>query len=186
MITTLQPSELISPAYVAEQRRLHAEQAPYGHRGKKWAVDINATRWVHGCQSVLDYGCGTGSLAEALRLEQALARFTVSEYDPAIPGKDALPAPADLVVCTDVLEHVEPELIDNVLDHVCSLARKAIFAVIALVETAKTLSDGRQAHILLKPIPYWEDHFSRRGFVVERVVGRKPQSQWDAVLRRVA
>ena len=41
--------------------------------------------------------------------------FEIKEYDPAIPGKDSLPEPADIVVCSDVLEHIEPNYLLNVL-----------------------------------------------------------------------
>jgi hypothetical protein len=82
-----------------------------------------------------------------------------------------------------VLEHVEPDKIEAVLDHLASLVRKSLFVVISLVETAKTLSDGRQAHILLREPEWWRSQFARRGFVVIDELNVKPEKQWAAVLK---
>lgn len=172
--------ELISPRYRDEQVRLHAQPRGYGQRGSKWSTHVNTLVWKHGCQSVLDYGCGQGSLrqwvAEAGRCRD------IREYDPAIAGKDALPAVADLVVCTDVLEHVEPDKIDAVLAHLRSVTGRLLFVVISLVETAKTLSDGRQAHILLQAPAWWRARFEALGFAVIEELSIKPEKQWVAVL----
>ncbi len=172
--------DLISPAYLAEQRRLHADPRGYGQRGRKWA-DLVAEMCVglRGA-SVLDYGCGQGSLAQALDGRPGVLR--VAEYDPAIPGKDERPAFADVVVCTDVLEHVEGPYIPAVIDHLATLARRRLLAVVSLVETAKTLSDGRQAHVSLHPAGFWRDQLSRR-FTILDEPQVKPEKQWIAVCR---
>jgi hypothetical protein len=60
--------------------------------------------------SYLDHGSGKETLANAL------PQFTVRGYDPAIPDLDTHPEPHDLFICTDVLEHVEPEFVDMVID----------------------------------------------------------------------
>lgn len=170
---------LISPSYLDEQIRLHAQPNGYGGRGKKWATHVAAIGHCYGYPSVLDYGCGQGSLAFTLRMA---SHFTdIREYDPAIEGKNTLPEAADLVVCTDVLEHVEPERIWTVLQHLSRLARKACFVVISLVETAKTLSDGRQAHILLRPVDWWKAQADAHGFIVAREFAIKPEKQWCAL-----
>lgn len=172
---------LISPAYVAEQRRLHAQPRGYGQRGNKWSTQVMTIAWTHNCESILDYGCGQGSLGEALRLSERWE--DIREYDPAIPGKDALPMRADLVVCTDVMEHVEPEKLEAVLRHLTSLADAVLFVVVSIVETAKTLSDGRQAHILLRSPEWWRTRFHALGWVVEELP-IKPEKQWVAILTR--
>ena len=169
---------LISEAYRAEQVRLHADPRGYGGRGRKWADTVREVARTYGCVSMLDYGCGQGSLAVAL----AGSGLQVAEYDPAVAGKDAPPAPADLVVCTDVLEHVEPERIWAVVGHLTSLSAKALFVVVSLVETAKTLSDGRQAHILLRSPEWWRELTAAHGLLLARELAVKPEKQWAAVL----
>jgi hypothetical protein len=156
---------LISPDYAEMQRHLHARPEGYGERGDKWARTLLAVVDQYGAGSVLDYGCGAGSLAEALR---DIPRVVVREYDPAIPGKDALPSFADVVNCTDVLEHVEPDKLDAVLAHIRSLARKAVLLVVALVPTANVLPDGRNAHLIIRPANWWRKRVLAAGFTIHR------------------
>lgn len=176
--------ELISPRYTAMQRELHAAIEPYGHRGYKWAPVVAELVRSYGATSVLDYGCGSGSLVKALS-SHSMAGVRFSEYDPAIPGKDGPPCFADLVVVTDVLEHVEPEKLTTVLRHLRLLARKAIWVVVALVETAKVLSDGRNAHLILQPADWWAAQFQAIGCTVlpaPASARQKPEKEWVAVV----
>lgn len=154
--------DLISPAYVAEQRYLHALPKGYGGKGHKWAATVAAIVADLGCGSVLDYGCGQGALGAALRMRG----YEVRDYDPAIDGKDQPPSFADLVVCTDVLEHVEPALLQNVLTHLRQLARKAIFLVVALDPSNKVLTDGRNAHLIQAEPAWWDAEIVRAGMTV--------------------
>ena len=81
--------------------------------------------------------------------------FEVLEYDPAIEGKNKVPLPADLVVCTDVLEHIEPEYLDSVLVHLASLTQLASFFVVHTGPAQKELADGRNAHLTIENSEWW-------------------------------
>lgn len=180
----IQPADLISPKYAAMQRILHADPEGYGERGDKWAGIVLQLAIEYEAGSILDYGCGAGSLAKALR-SQPLNGMRIAEYDPAIPGKDGLPAFADLVVCTDVLEHVEKELFPAVLQHLKMLARKALWVVVATQESNKRLADGRNAHLIVKPAWWWKKKFIRAGFTLyppPTVVRSVPEKEWSVVL----
>ncbi len=135
---------VITAKYKEMNRVLHEEQPFYGRSGKKWAPYLTHLEG----RDVLDYGCGKGSLASRLP-------FPIAEYDPAIPGKDALPEPHDVVVCTDVLEHIEPECLDSVLAHLRSLIKVEGFFVISTRPARKTLPDGRNAHLIIQPWEWW-------------------------------
>jgi len=175
---------LISPEYLQTQIAFHRDPAGYGERGGKWAETV---RWLishYNAASVLDYGCGKASLSSELG---PICR----DYDPAIPGKDALPSFADLVVSTDVLEHVEPDKLSSVLEHIRSLARRAVFVVVALVPTNKTLPDGQNAHLIQESPEWWTDQIASAGFtfadlpdlpIPERLLGEKRHKFWLAVL----
>ena len=88
------------------------------------------------------------------------ARTRWGEYDPAIVGKDQEPEPADLVVCTDVLEHIEPDYLDEVLLHLRTKVKKRLFFAISLRPAGKTLADGRNAHLIVESAEWWLDRLS--------------------------
>lgn len=142
---------LISHGYRAQNAQMHRENPAFGNSGSKWALVIDPLARSLGCSTLLDYGCGRGTLATAL----TAAPYAVREYDPAIPGKDEPPEPADLVVCTDVLEHIEPECLDDVLADLARLSRKATWMVIATQPAMKALPDGRNAHLIVEPVGWW-------------------------------
>lgn len=178
------PSQLISPAYVGEQRALHLLPRGYGGKGDKWASGVAGLVAEYACSSVLDYGCGQGALSRRLR-DAVSTAVRIDDYDPAIPGKDQLPSFADLVVCTDVLEHIEPERLPTVLKHLGILARKAVFVVIATRPSNKTLSDGRNAHLILESAEWWAATMRAAGFTIHEGPAsplQKPSREWVAVL----
>lgn len=180
--------DLISTDYLEEQRRLHAAPRGYGGRGSKWAPTVLELVREFRAASLLDYGCGQGSLVRTL----AASKHPVCElfeYDPAIPGKDEPPTQRfDLVVCTDVLEHIESSKINTVMRHLSDLTGRLLFVVVSLVPTSKTLSDGQQAHILLRSVEWWKYQFDEHDFKFSRtVVGRDPKKdhkQFAAVFVR--
>ena len=139
----------ITPAYLEQNKALHAG-GNYGLGGFRWAEDICEFMAANPVASVLDYGCGQGTFKKAFRGANYIA-----EYDPAIPGKDGEPEPADLVVCLDVLEHIEPECLDAVLAHIRALTLKAAVFAIHLSRAAKSLPDGRNAHLIIESQEWW-------------------------------
>jgi SAM-dependent methyltransferase len=143
---------LISDEYRKLNRQLHKQNPGYGG-GHKWAEYIHSI--AEG--EVLDYGCGKG------KLKKMLPDLDIREYDPAIPGKEDMPEPADLVVCNDVLEHVEPEYLDNVLNHLISLTKKRLLLVIACRPGKKVLPDGRLAHRIVENEEWWIKKLSAFG-----------------------
>lgn len=160
---------LISEPYLAASRELHA-RGNYGVSGKRWATAVCELARRCEAREVLDYGSGRGTLGMSLRLMQARAivtdddgisraepglPFEMIEYDPAVLGKEAKPERADLVVCTDVLEHIEPDCLYAVLDDMQRIARKAVFLVVATAPANKHLADGRNAHLIVEPPDWW-------------------------------
>lgn len=140
---------MISDEYRKLNEELHAQSAEYGSgSGQKYAGFVLEAMRRTGSSTVLDYGCGKGTLWKALG-------SMVRNYDPAVPEWSATPDPADLVVCTDVLEHVEPEHLDDVLGDIRRLARKAAFLVISCRPATKTLPDGRNAHLTVESPAWW-------------------------------
>lgn len=140
--------QLITEEYRSLNERLHASRDDYGRSGQRWARMIHDMATAMGTTDILDYGCGKSTLATNLP-------FAIHQYDPAVAKYAAPPVPADIVVCTDVLEHIEPELIGDVLDHLQSLAKKVVFLVIATRPAKKCLPDGRNAHLIVEHPRWW-------------------------------
>jgi len=109
---------------------------------------------------LLDYGCGHNlSLKKNLKPEHA---FTYQAYDPCVPEYAAEPSSSEMVVCIDVLEHIEPECLEEVLDHLESLTEKVLFATVHTGPAGKVLPNGRNAHLIQKPYDWWLPHFIQR------------------------
>lgn len=108
-------------------------------------------------RTVLDYGCGKGALKDACP-----PWLEVREYDPAIPGKDSPPEPAEMVTCFDVLEHIEPACLGDVLDHIYDLAKTAVMFKVHMKPALKTLADGRNAHLIIEGPKFWVPLLSTR------------------------
>lgn len=151
---------LITPEYRELNRKLHQDNEHYGTSGQNWR---NAVRELseYGRLSILDWGAGKCTLAKSLG-----PAYRVTNYDPCIEGLDTPPEPHDLVVCGDVMEHVEPDLLNNVLSEVRRLARKRAFFVIGMKPARKTLADGRNAHLSLHSQEEWGAKLTAAGFEV--------------------
>lgn len=176
----------ISPDYLDTQKYLHEQPKGYGGRGDKWAPAIYSLMKKYGCKSVLDYGCGQGTLAKSLR--KLSQKIYVGEYDPAIQGKNFLPDPRDLVVCTDVMEHIEPDKLGVVIDHIFRLTNIALFLVIATRPSKKFLKDGRNSHLIIEPDSWWKERFTHPHFHFAEEVPKSPlevpSREWISVLVR--
>ncbi len=103
--------------------------------------------------SISDYGAGKKNLQEALFI-LGLKDFKYFPFDPAFPEYGD-PKPADLVCCIDVMEHIEPEYLDSVIDDLKRIIINTGFFSIATIPARKTLADGRNAHLIIKPVNWW-------------------------------
>lgn len=123
---------LITEKSLRKFKRLH-KTVEYGASGHKQAEIIK--KLVEKCkfESVLDYGCGKGTLASHLS-------FPIWEYDPAIEGKDTQPRQADLVVCIDVLDEVEKENLEDVICDLKGLTKKVGYFIVKDKSFVKPLS----------------------------------------------
>lgn len=139
---------MITEEYRKLNAELHKTNEHYGTSGAKYVNQISALAMSLQTKDILDYGCGKSTLANNLP-------YKIKQYDPAIPKYSSLPKPADLVVCTDVLEHVEPELLGDVLNHLKELVLRKGFFIIATRPAKKILADGRNAHLIVEDARWW-------------------------------
>lgn len=147
---------LITPEYLDQIEQHRASRPFWGNAGVRYQTTLYhiMRKDKAGIKSILDYGCGMGRLVKAWKdLNEG---YDVRGYDPGVPEFSGLPEPADLVYTTDVLEHVEPECIDDVLEHIRSLTKKVGFHVPCCKPSGHTLPDGRNVHLIIETPEWWE------------------------------
>ncbi len=149
-MTTRTPT--ISPDYAAQQKLLH-ENPHYGVASLGFAPTIKDLIPRLGVRSLSDYGAGKQNLLRALT-DLGMVGVDYFPYDPAFPEYGGA-KPADLVCCIDVLEHIEPDYLSNVLDELGALVQKYGFFSVHTSAAKKTLPDGRNAHLIQKPSSWW-------------------------------
>ncbi len=145
---------LITDHYREQNRILHDEALFYGFHGWRRARKVTKLVRQYGAECVLDYGCGKRTLWRACR-RRLDGKVRWQNYDPCIEGLDAAPSPADLVICCDVLEHVEPDCLDEVLDDLRRLSKKAVLLAVATGPGNRTLPDGRNTHLIIESAEWW-------------------------------
>jgi hypothetical protein len=156
---------LISDAMRDMNRQLFDANPLFATSGQLHRAEVRPLAdW--GRKSILDYGAGRCTLAVALG-----PAYDVTNYDPALPELNVPPEPHDVVVCTDVLEHVEPECLDDVLKDLLRLTREHLFVSIAMKPSSAILADGRNAHLIIENKEWWKAKLEEAGF---EIVKTKP------------
>ena len=148
---------LITDSYKEQLVELHSDRL-WGGTGRKHSAMILEVAKEYECVTALDYGSSNhrDCLKRHFHMKYP-GQLLFYEYDPAIESKSGLPQPADMIVCTDVLEHIEPELLQNVLQHMSDCMLKCGYFVISTMEALSILSDGRNAHLIIKDKEWWKE-----------------------------
>jgi hypothetical protein len=104
--------------------------------------------------SILDFGCGKSSL-----VDQAAAAMNAKahKYDPAISEHSILKVDrVDLVINTDVLEHLDEHEIGLILTDISGISRNVFFNI-ATVPATTILPNGENAHATVQPDWWWKE-----------------------------
>ena len=124
-----------------------------------------------GVETLLDYGCGKAQAYERAQMTLPDGRILkglkeiwglrdIYFYDPGHEPFSTLPTGVfDGVICSDVMEHCPEEDLDWIIDEIFGFAKKFLFCSIACYLAKKTLPNGENAHITLKPPGWWLDKF---------------------------
>jgi uncharacterized Rossmann fold enzyme len=121
---------------------------------------------------VLDLGCGTGRGGLKVKELTGCEVVFVDFADNCLDDREAAFIQADLstkvplrgnyAYCCDVLEHIPPEQVDDVLTNVCSTANHAFFQV-CLAPDEMGVEIGQDLHLSVHPSSWWLDKFSKHG-----------------------
>jgi hypothetical protein len=143
---------VISDEYRRMQQELHKNPG-YGVASLKFAPLVG--KMIQGLHiaTVADYGAGKQNLLRGLS-EMGVSDFSYYPYDPAFPEYGE-PHEAELVCCIDVLEHIEPDLLVNVIEDLEKITKKFGFFSVHTGPAIKVLSDGRNAHLIQEPSSWW-------------------------------
>ncbi len=138
------------------------------HSSTEWGITAGVyagdtiVEFIKACpdiKTILDYGCGEGSLKKWVE-DAGITDKEWTQYDPGVAEFSKRPeGKFDLVITTDVLEHVEEEHIDAVLDDLNNLTGKYLFNEIACYFARAYFRDGpykgKDLHISVKAPDLW-------------------------------
>jgi len=175
--------QTITEEYRKQQQELHLNPN-YGIASLQFAPIVAELIQYSGIKSISDYGAGKKNLLKALNQSNIFLEYR--PYDPAFPEYGD-PVEADLVCCIDVLEHIEPDLIDNVITDLALITNNIGFFTVHMGPASKTLSDGRNAHLIQKPTSWWLPKISKYFDVLQlqnhKILGAS--GFWIVVKRKV-
>lgn len=162
----------ISPEYQQILKDEH-EEAVWGTTGARNAGHLilpqleRMQAWLPEV-TLLDVGCGTGTLVEHLRGRlsvSGLRQVHFYEYDPGVKGRDdpdiLMSKVYNMVTTTDVLEHVEPAYLDNLIRAMSNACTHRQCHYIACSPDGHRLPDGRDRHLTVEPPIWWCDKLDR-------------------------
>lgn len=155
---------MISDDYRSILQELNGKEN-FGKR-KKLPKYLDQIIKKHNPSSILDFGCGTGALINTLK-EQYPEKL-IEGYD---PGNNNFQnkfdnTQFDLVISTDVLEHIEPIYLKDTLDFLKSKSKR-FYHLIALEPSRVILPDGRNAHLILESKEWWIQRFINLGYSID-------------------
>ena len=144
---------------ITEYHAIH-EREPYGETSAEFVPEILRSIAKGRYKTILDYGCGRSVLAAYLYGDGSRK---VLRYDPAIPEYKQMPSQSiDMVICTDVLEHIWKRDLTRIFEEIKSKA-SSVFFTVSTIPARKKLSNGLNAHVTVMPEKWWmrliEKHF---------------------------
>ncbi len=140
-----------SKEYLAELKKLHNKKTFGTAASLPFEVEQLITQ--KDIKSILDFGAGKGNTSATIK--EKFPNITLYTYDP-VTFPITLPTKVDLVYSSDVLEHIEPNLIDKTLNDLSNRANKYQYHLIACHPAKKSLSDGRNAHLIVESPKWWK------------------------------
>jgi len=130
------------------------KQRSYGDTGSVYTDSVKSFIDTTGTTSALDFGSGTGALRTSLRNKY---NIDIDEFDPCYDGKRTIPnIQYDLIITTDVLEHLYEDEIENLFEEMLSLQPKFMYHAISTRKAHIHLPDGSNCHKTVKNNQWWK------------------------------
>ena len=118
-----------------------------------------------GIKTVLDYGCGKALFHQK--------EWNATLYDPAVPEYSNEPTGKfDLVICTDVLEHIPEEDIPRIVQQLKDLTQGWLYISVCprLAGQKLTLPDSGEevnSHVCVKPPEWWQEQINGKKIILK-------------------
>lgn len=147
---------------IDQYRALHREGRFRGLSVVKFADEIESLCKQYGVETVLDYGSGQGAQYMPPHSLDKKWGVNVTMYDPAVEGLDYLPNEKfDMVLCSDVLEHVPEDELHILFNKVFARAIKLVFFTVCTRPAKKTFPDGTNVHVTIRPMEWWREQIEK-------------------------
>lgn len=151
---------LINDDYKKQLQALHEQPKMFNSGDKRLTSALKSFLTKYNPSTLLDFGCSKGLLIETISKNYPTIKSF--GYDPGVPQYENLPTRTfDVVISTDVLEHVEPEMLEDTLSAISTLFENSCYLVIASYRAKKTLPDGRNAHLIIESFDWWKEKIER-------------------------
>lgn len=144
-----------SKEYAEQLAALHKKES-FGS-GKTIPEQVKQILDTGEVKTFLDFGCGKGFTSAAIK--EAYPDITVYSFDP-VTSPIELPETVDMLYSSDVLEHIEPELLAETLADLFKRTSKYHYHLIACHLAKKALPDGRNAHLIIEEPSWWKQQLS--------------------------
>lgn len=141
---------IVTDDYAKQLQEMHGKKSiGFGVEPPNKLIEIIKTNKI---STILDYGCGEGNMIN--KIKELFPHIQTFGYDPGVQRFSVIPEKTDLVYSADVLEHFEPNLIDEGLRKIFSIAN-IHYHNIACHPAKKTLPDGRNCHLIIEEPSWW-------------------------------
>ena len=105
--------------------------------------------------TILDYGCGKARFHKLLFKD--LKHLKITKFDPAVEEFSNKPQGLfDLILCIDVLEHIEENKLKEIIEDIFNYGNNVIFTITCYPAT-QILPNGKNAHYTIKEPNWWDE-----------------------------
>jgi len=161
MSNTFNINDVISEEYRKKLEQV-TKHMPWGGAVNSSVPKIHEYAIQHDCKSILDYGSGKSDFYNTMYELFPNHQFVINQYEPARPEFSMDPEISDMTVCVDVLEHIEPDKLDNVLDHIYNKTNKIFYFKVCLLPSHGTFEDGTNLHLIIQPKEFWLEKLEKQ------------------------
>lgn len=144
--------------YINEYKILHKIKPNYGKSSEKIYNIVLSFITKNNIKTVIDYGCGKSRLLEIINNEVNIDYY---KYDPAIEKYNQKPSKKyDLLICTDVLQHIPEEFLESSLEEIFKYA-SIFFIKIKCSSHSTLLPNGTPANCTIHKKNWWIKKFKK-------------------------